>query len=150
MYDLNKGKIRKYNTLLWRHNGHNRVSNHQPYDNVLNRLFRRRSKKTSKFRVTDLCAGNSPWPVNSPHKWSVTRKMFPFDDVIMFTTLCPPWGKTVTAQYGPFCPRGWYDRQNCDSVKPLLIRTTMEALKSGIPNCLSTEHAEVNSSKHSQ
>ena len=25
------------------------------------------------------------WPVNSPHKWPVTRKMFPFDDVIMFT-----------------------------------------------------------------
>ena len=24
------------------------------------------------------------WPVNSPHKWQVTRKMFPFDDVIMF------------------------------------------------------------------
>ena len=23
-------------------------------------------------------------PVNSPHKWPVTRKMFPFDDVIMF------------------------------------------------------------------
>ena len=23
------------------------------------------------------------WPVNSPHKWSVTREMFPFDDVIM-------------------------------------------------------------------
>ena len=23
-------------------------------------------------------------PVNSPHKWSVTRKMFPFDDVIMY------------------------------------------------------------------
>ena len=23
------------------------------------------------------------WPVNSPHKWSVTRKMFPSDDVIM-------------------------------------------------------------------
>ena len=26
------------------------------------------------------------WPVNSPHNWPVTRKMFPFDDVIM---LCP-------------------------------------------------------------
>ena len=26
------------------------------------------------------------WPVNSPHKWSVTRKMFPFDDVIMKPT----------------------------------------------------------------
>ena len=23
------------------------------------------------------------WPVNSSHKWPVTRKMFPFDDVIM-------------------------------------------------------------------
>ena len=23
-------------------------------------------------------------PVNSPHKWPVTRKMFPFDDVIMY------------------------------------------------------------------
>ena len=23
------------------------------------------------------------WPVNSPHKLPVTRKMFPFDDVIM-------------------------------------------------------------------
>ena len=26
-------------------------------------------------------------PVNSPHKWPVTRKMFPFDDVIMFVYL---------------------------------------------------------------
>ena len=25
-------------------------------------------------------------PVNSPHKWPVTRKMFPFDDVIMIIT----------------------------------------------------------------
>ena len=23
------------------------------------------------------------WPVNSPHKWPVKRKMFPFDDIIM-------------------------------------------------------------------
>ena len=29
------------------------------------------------------------WPVNSPHKWPVTRKMFPFDDVIMLTTSAP-------------------------------------------------------------
>ena len=32
----------------------------QPNDCLLNRLFRRRSKKTSKPRVTGLCAGNSP------------------------------------------------------------------------------------------
>ena len=42
-------------------------------------------KKPSKLRVTGLCVGNSPGPVNSPHKWPVTRKMFPFDDVIMCT-----------------------------------------------------------------
>ena len=23
------------------------------------------------------------WPVNSPHKWPVTRKMIPFDDIII-------------------------------------------------------------------
>ena len=69
--------------LHWRHNDHGDVSNHQPRGCVLNRLFRRRWKKTSKLRVTGLCAGNSPGPVNSPHKGPVTRKMFPFDDVIM-------------------------------------------------------------------
>ena len=46
--------------LQWRHNGRDSVSNHQPHDCLLNRLFRRRSKKTSKLRVTGLCAGNSP------------------------------------------------------------------------------------------
>ena len=47
-------------SLQWRHNGRDGVSNHQPHDCLLNRLFRRRSKKTSKLRVTGLCAGNSP------------------------------------------------------------------------------------------
>ena len=28
------------------------------------------------------------WPVNSPHKWPVTRKMVPFDDVIMRMIAC--------------------------------------------------------------
>ena len=46
-------------TLQWRHNGHDSVSNHQPHYCLLNRLFRRRSKKTSKLCVTGLCAGNS-------------------------------------------------------------------------------------------
>ena len=30
-----------------------------------------------------LCGGIHWWPVNSPHKWPVARKLFPFDDVIM-------------------------------------------------------------------
>ena len=46
--------------LRWRHNDHAGVSNHQPHGCLLNRLFRRNSKKTSKLRVTGLCAGNSP------------------------------------------------------------------------------------------
>ena len=46
--------------LRWRHNGRDIVSNHQPHDCLLNRLFRRRSKKTSKFCVTGPCVGNSP------------------------------------------------------------------------------------------
>ena len=70
-------------TLQWRHSDHDGVSNHQPRGCLLNRLFKRRSKKTSKLRRTGLCVGNSPGPVNSPHKGPVTRKMFPFDDVIM-------------------------------------------------------------------
>ena len=50
-------------SLQWRHyiyNGCDSASNHQPYDCLLNRLFRRRSKETSKLRVTGLCEGNSP------------------------------------------------------------------------------------------
>ena len=47
-------------SLQWRHNGRGGVSNHQPHDCLLNRWFRRRSKKTSKFRVTGLSVGISP------------------------------------------------------------------------------------------
>ena len=47
-------------TLQWRHNGHDSVSNHQPRDCLLKRVFIRRSKKTLKLRVTGLCVGNSP------------------------------------------------------------------------------------------
>ena len=47
-------------TLRWRHNDHDGVSNHQPYHCLLNCLFGRRSKETSKLRVTGLRVGNSP------------------------------------------------------------------------------------------
>ena len=46
--------------LRWRHNGRDGVSNHWPHHCLLNRLFRRWSKKTSKLYVTGLCAENSP------------------------------------------------------------------------------------------
>ena len=47
-------------SLRWRHNEHDGVSNHQPHGCLHNRLFGRRSKKTSKLRVTGLFEGNSP------------------------------------------------------------------------------------------
>ena len=47
-------------TLQWRHNERDGVSNHLHLDYLLKRLFRRRSKETSKLRVTDLCEGNPP------------------------------------------------------------------------------------------
>ena len=57
--------------LLWRLNECKGVSNHQHHDCLPNRLFRHKSKKTSKL----------------PHKGPVTRKMFPSDDVIMLPTI---------------------------------------------------------------
>ena len=41
--------------LHWRHNELDSVPNHQPHHCLLSRLFGRRSKKTSKLRVTGLC-----------------------------------------------------------------------------------------------
>ena len=72
-----------WDALQWRHNGCDCISNHQLHHCLRKRLFRRRSKKTSKLRVTGLVRGIHRWPVNSPHKEPVTRKMFQFDDVIM-------------------------------------------------------------------
>ena len=63
-------------SLQWRHNERDGVSSHQPHDCLLHRLFGRGSKKTSKLRITGLCAGNSPGPVNSQHKELVMQKMF--------------------------------------------------------------------------
>ena len=52
--------------LQWRHNECNGDSNHRPVECLLNRLYRRRSKKTSVFRVTGLCGGNPPWTGEFP------------------------------------------------------------------------------------
>ena len=79
-------------SLQWRHNEHNRVPNHQPHDCLLNRLFRRRSKKTSKLRVTGLCAGNSSETGQFPAQMGSNAEMFPFDDVIV-------WRVEVKADY---------------------------------------------------
>ena len=67
----------------WRHNESNGVSNHRRLDCLPNRLFRRRSKKTSKLRIPGLCTGNSPVTGEIPAQRASNAKMFPFDNVIM-------------------------------------------------------------------
>ena len=76
-----------WETLQWRHNGRDGVWNYQPPNCLLNRLLRCRSKKTSSSASVAFAWGIHRWPMYSPHKRPVTRKMFPLDDVIM---LQPP------------------------------------------------------------
>ena len=51
-------EMQQKNTLNFHYN--DGVLNHQPHHCLLNRLFRPRTKKTSKLLVTGLCVGNSP------------------------------------------------------------------------------------------
>ena len=46
------------------------------------------------------------WPVNSPHKWPVMRRMSPFDDVIMFFVLCDD-RPSLTANWIPLTEGQW-------------------------------------------
>ena len=70
-------------SLQWRHNERNGVSNHQPHDCLLYCLLRRRSKKTSKLRVTGRYEGNSLVTGVFPAQRASNTEMFPLDDVIM-------------------------------------------------------------------
>ena len=63
--------LKSESPLQWRHNGSDNVSNHKPHDCLLNRLFRRRSKKTSKLRVSGLCAVNSPGTGEFPAQMAI-------------------------------------------------------------------------------
>ena len=60
IYHSMLSKLGQFSSLHWRHNGRDGFSNHQPHIRLVNRLFRRRSKKTSKLRVTGLCVESSP------------------------------------------------------------------------------------------
>ena len=48
-----------FTTLQWRHDEGDGISNHQPSDCLLNRLFKAQIKENIT-RVTGLCEGNSP------------------------------------------------------------------------------------------
>ena len=74
------GVSKPRDSLQWRHNERNDVSNHRRLEFFSQPFVQAQIKETSKLRVTGLCEG---WTVDSPHKGPLTRKMFPFDDVIM-------------------------------------------------------------------
>ena len=61
--------------LQWRNDKRDGVPNHQHHACLPNRLFRRRSKKTSKFASLAFVRGIHRLPVISPHKGSVPRQM---------------------------------------------------------------------------
>ena len=66
-------------TLHWHHNGRDCISNHQPHQPFIQAHIKENIKVPSLVFVR----GIHQWPVNSPCKWPVKRKMFPFNDVIM-------------------------------------------------------------------
>ena len=70
-------------TLQWSHNGRDGLSNHQTRECSHNRLFKRRSKKTSKLCLTGLCSGNSPVTGEFPAQKPSNAENVPFGDVIM-------------------------------------------------------------------
>ena len=70
-------------TLQWRHNGRDSVSNHQPHDCLLNRSDAEQRKHQSSVSLAFVCGEFTGDRWIPPHKWPVTRKMLPVDDVIM-------------------------------------------------------------------
>ena len=50
------------------------------YSNVCSGANQRKHHSSASLAFV---RGIHRWPVNSPYKWQATRKMFPFDDVIM-------------------------------------------------------------------
>ena len=71
------GNIGKEWSAQWLHYERHGVSNHWRLDNLLNCLFRLRSKKMSKFRVTGLCEGNPPLIGGFPSQRASNAEMFP-------------------------------------------------------------------------
>ena len=68
----------------WRHNVRDGVSNHQPHECLLNSFIQGADqRKYQRFASLAFVRGIHPWPVISPHKGPITRKMFPYDDIIM-------------------------------------------------------------------
>ena len=72
--------MKQWYALQWRHNERVGVSIHQPPDCSFNAQIKEKHQSSASLAFV---RGIRRWPVNSPHKGPVTRKMLPFDEVIM-------------------------------------------------------------------
>ena len=102
----------KVRPLQWRHNERDDVSNHQPYDCLLKRLFRRRSKKTPKLRTTGLCAGNSPETGEFPAQMASCAEKFTIwwrhHEKLTYPTYPISWLLMTWRRKGPAHQQPWY------------------------------------------
>ena len=71
-------------TLQWRHYERDGVSYHRRLDCLPNVCSGADQRKHQSSASLAFVRGIHRWPVDSPQKGPVTRKMFPFDDVIIF------------------------------------------------------------------
>ena len=73
--------------LQWRHNEHDGVLNHRRLHLFAELLVQVQIKEHIKApRHLPLCGeftGDRRWPVSSPYKRPVTRKIFPFNDFLL-------------------------------------------------------------------
>ena len=81
--------------------------------------------KTSKLRVTGLCAGNSPVTGEFPHKRPVTRKMFPFDDVIMIRQTSHHYTVRYAAPWYHHC---WLNTLSPSTARPFGVKKKLKLL----------------------
>ena len=63
------------------------VSNHRQLECLLSNSFWWHQRKHWSWSLLVLCGGKSPWPVDSPHKRPVMRKVFTCHDVIKFVQI---------------------------------------------------------------
>ena len=130
---------RGISTLQWRHNERNGVSITSPtivQSTVYSGAVQR---KHQSFASLAFVQGIHRWPVNSPHKGPVTRKMFPFDDVIMSWAVSKHSFKLPTLQVR-CCIRG-HDK---------LIQVRGQAADGKFCLLLASSNCQYNVAKHLQ
>ena len=106
-------------SLQWRHNEHDDVSNHQLHDCLLNHLFRHRSKKTSKLRVTGLCEGNSPVTGEFPTQRDSNAEKVSINIVLVAISWFIRWNKPASSTSYVCISSFFQDKSNSYYAHPL-------------------------------